>query len=116
MSRCCFRCNESPTRASARVLKHNEANMKTTFLLWVGAALVALALTGCKPDDAGSGNAAKAKAYPLDTCIVSDEKLGSMGDPVVFAHAGQQVKLCCKSCRKDFDADPAKFLAKLAGK
>ena len=44
----------------------------------------------------------KAKAYPLKTCIVSDEDLGSMGDPFVFTHEGQEIKLCCKSCQKDF--------------
>ena len=55
----------------------------------------------------------KAKPYKLDTCIVSDEKLGEMGKPVVFVHDGQEIKLCCKDCRKDFDKDPAKYLKKL---
>ena len=54
-----------------------------------------------------------AKPYPLDTCIVSDEKLGSMGKPIVMVHRGQQIKFCCKSCVDDFKAAPAKFLAKL---
>lgn len=53
------------------------------------------------------------KPYPLDTCIVSDEKLGEMGKPVVFVYKGQEIKLCCKHCRKDFDKDPAKYLKKL---
>ncbi len=56
---------------------------------------------------------AAAKPYPLDTCIVSDEKLGEMGKPVVFIHEGQEIKLCCKDCRKDFDKEPAKYLKKL---
>ena len=57
---------------------------------------------------------AKAKTYPLKTCVVSDEKLGGdMGEPYVFTHNGQEVKLCCKSCKKDFDKDPAKYLKKL---
>jgi hypothetical protein len=55
----------------------------------------------------------KAKAYPLDTCIVSDEKLDSMGEPYVFTHEGQQIKLCCKSCLKDFNKTPNKYLSKL---
>jgi YHS domain-containing protein len=55
----------------------------------------------------------KAKPYTLEKCIVSDEKLGEMGDPVVFTYKGQEMKLCCKSCRKDFDKDPAKFVTKL---
>jgi hypothetical protein len=57
--------------------------------------------------------AAKPKPYPLDKCIVSDEKLGEMGDPYVFVKDGQQIKLCCKSCYKDFKKDPTKYLKKL---
>lgn len=55
----------------------------------------------------------KARPYPLDKCIVSDEKLGEMGKPFVFTHEGQEIKLCCKSCQKDFKKDPAKYLKKL---
>lgn len=54
-----------------------------------------------------------AKPYPLATCVVSGEKLGEMGKPVVFDYQGQEIKICCKSCRKKFDADPAAYLKKL---
>lgn len=54
------------------------------------------------------------KPYPLDKCIVSDEKLGEMGKPFVFTYEGQEIKLCCKSCQKDFKKEPAKYLKKLA--
>lgn len=53
------------------------------------------------------------KPYKPDTCIVSGEKLGEMGDPYVFVHEGQEIKLCCKSCKKKFEKDPAKYLKKL---
>ncbi len=56
---------------------------------------------------------ASPKPYPLDKCIVSDEKLGVEGKPTVFVYEGQEIKLCCADCRKEFDASPAKFLAKL---
>ena len=47
----------------------------------------------------------------LKTCPVSKEKLGGdMGKPFVFVYKGQEVKLCCKSCKKDFDKDPAKYM------
>jgi len=59
------------------------------------------------------GTPADAKAYPLDTCVVSGEKLGSMGEPVVVTHNGTEVKLCCKGCIKKFEAEPEKFVAKL---
>ena len=88
--------------------------MKTSFvLLGLGAALV---LTGCADKSGSAAATPGAKAYPLDVCVVSGEKLGDMGDPVVFVHAGQEIKLCCKNCREDFDKEPAKFLAKLVAK
>jgi YHS domain-containing protein len=56
----------------------------------------------------------KAKPYPLETCIVSGEKLGEMGDPVVIVHNGQEIKFCCEKCQPKFEKDPAKYLAKLS--
>ena len=56
----------------------------------------------------------EARPYKLTTCAVTDEKLGDMGKPFVFVHEGQEIKLCCKSCKKDFDKDPNKFLKKMA--
>jgi YHS domain-containing protein len=55
----------------------------------------------------------KKAAYPLKTCVVSDEKLGEMGKPFKFDYKGREVQLCCKDCKKDFDKDPAKYLKKL---
>lgn len=47
----------------------------------------------------------------LKTCPVSGDKLGSdMGEPYRFVYKGQEVKLCCKGCKKDFDKDPDKYL------
>lgn len=57
---------------------------------------------------------AKAKPYPLQVCIVSDAKLGSMGAPYVFVHEGQEFKLCCKGCLKGFNKEPGKFVKKLS--
>ena len=62
---------------------------------------------------AGDKKVEKAKPYPLENCVVSDEKLGEMGKPFVFTHEGQEIKLCCKSCQKDFKKDPAKYLKKI---
>ena len=53
------------------------------------------------------------KSYPLDTCLVSGEKLGEMGKPYVINHEGQEVQFCCKNCLPKFEKDPAKYLAKL---
>lgn len=83
-------------------------------LLGLVLALLALTATSTRAED----KKAAAKPYPLEKCIVSDEKLGEMGKPYVFTHEGQEIKLCCKSCLKDFNKNPAKYLKKLeaAGK
>lgn len=52
-------------------------------------------------------------AYPLDTCVVTGEKLGSMGDPYIHQHEGREVRFCCKGCVKAFKRDPAAHLAKI---
>lgn len=73
--------------------------------------LTIAALTIC------AANADEKKAEKKDeVCPVSGEKLGSMGKPYVFTHEGKEVKLCCKSCLKDFKKDPAKYLKKTEGK
>lgn len=64
------------------------------------------------PAPPAAAPAAKA-AYPLTTCVVSDEKLGEMGDPVIYDHNGTEVRFCCPKCVETFKKDPAKYLAKL---
>ena len=49
--------------------------------------------------------------YPLDKCVVSGEKLGSMGDPVDMVVKNHLVRLCCASCRKTLAKDPDKYLS-----
>ncbi len=81
-------------------------NLKMLLSVVLAVSLVAV-VTACAE--------AKGKPYPLKTCVVSDEKLGGdMGEPYVFVHQGQEVKLCCKSCLKDFNKDSAKYLKKIA--
>lgn len=80
------------------------------------AAATAIWAGGCADKPGATTATATGKPYPLDVCIVSGEKLGTMGSPIVFVHEGQEIKLCCKSCRPDFDKEPAKFLTKLASK
>ncbi|TVR13579.1 MAG: hypothetical protein EA401_06430 [Planctomycetota bacterium] len=55
-----------------------------------------------------------AKPYPSELCLVSDERLGSMGDPMVFEHEGYEIKLCCGGCRRSFANDTDTYMAKLA--
>lgn len=63
--------------------------------------------------DTNSVPPAKAKPDLLTTCPVSGDKLGEMGKPYVLVYQGQEIKLCCSGCKKDFDKNPAKYVAKI---
>lgn len=53
-------------------------------------------------------------SYPLDTCMVSGDKLGGdMGKPVDLIYRNRLVRFCCPDCIKDFQKDPAKYINKL---
>ena len=64
---------------------------------------------------AGFATAAKpsTKPYPLKTCIVSGNSLGSMGDEQRIVHNGQEIKFCCKPCIAKFKKNPDKYLPKI---
>ena len=83
----------------------NRRPLLTAIFLSCSAFLLSLQAAEEKP---------KIKPYPLETCIISGEKLGGMGKPMVFEYKGQEVKLCCKSCLKDFKKDSAKYMKKIA--
>lgn len=63
--------------------------------------------------------AAKArKEYPLDVCVTSGDKLGSMGKSPEYIYRvdGKPDRLlvfCCDGCEEDFMKEPAKYLAKI---
>lgn len=87
--------------------------MKPTLVL----TALTLALASCSKQEtvaeAPAAESSVAKPYPLEVCLVSGEKLGSMGEPVTIVHERQTIKFCCDSCQPDFEADPEKFLSKL---
>jgi hypothetical protein len=70
--------------------------MKTTRSLI--AAVLTLAFVAAPLAGFAEDKKPAAKPYPLEKCIVSDE-----------------IKLCCKSCQKDFNKNPAKYLKKIEG-
>ena len=82
--------------------------IKKTVVLAISAAIAAGSLAAFAADKKNAP-----KPYTLKDCVVSDEKLGEMGKPYVFEYKGQEMKLCCKSCKKDFDKDPAKYIKKM---
>jgi len=83
------------------------AVLVTSFVAGPFAALAADANADKKSD--------KPKPYPLDTCVVSDEKIGADPGmkPYAFTHEGREIKLCCKGCLKDFNKDKAKYVKKI---
>jgi YHS domain-containing protein len=74
--------------------------------------LLALPLAGLAADT-NSAATTPPKPDKLTTCPVSGDKLGEMGKPYVFVYQGQEVKLCCSGCKKDFDKNPAPYLKKI---
>lgn len=89
--------------------------MKTLLKVIVIAVLIALPLVAILSARAADKPAdQKVKPYPLAKCVVSDEKFeGSGMTPHEFVYEGQTIKLCCKSCLKDFNKEPAKYLKKI---
>jgi YHS domain-containing protein len=84
------------------------------FLLSLATVSAALALSSlCANAADGVDAQGAAKPYPLATCVVSGEKLGTMGKPFVHKFEGREVQFCCKACLKDFNKDTQKFLKKL---
>ena len=80
--------------------------------LIVGGLLAAAVVAGSICSFAADKKDEK-KEYPLKTCVVTEEKLGSMGKPYVIKHEGKEVQFCCKGCEKDFKKEPAKYLKKI---
>jgi len=54
--------------------------------------------------------------YALDTCPVSGEQLGSMGDAIVKNYDGREVRFCCSGCIEDFEADKKAYFKQIDAK
>ena len=84
--------------------------MKTKLALLITATLfTAIVFT----ETTAAAPAQGAKPYPLKTCIVTGNGLGSMGDEQRIVHNGQEIKFCCKPCIAKFKKNPDKYLAKI---
>lgn len=99
--------------------------MKASFIKMLGVSSMALSfgIVGAheahdhsKHTEAAEGSITEEKrigdAWPLATCVVSGQPLGSMGDPIIKLHEGREVRFCCAGCVAPFEKDPAKFLTK----
>ena len=91
------------------MLKINRKTWGSRLMAAVALVTVAGTSLAFAHDDAKTP---KGDLWPLDTCIVSGEKLGSMGDAIAVNHEGRDVKLCCKGCIAKFKKNADEFLAK----
>ena len=57
--------------------------------------------------------ATQSEGYPMDTCPVTGEPLGSMGEPVDVLLGHRLVKLCCGGCEGQAADDPGAAIEKL---
>jgi YHS domain-containing protein len=51
--------------------------------------------------------------YPLNTCPVTGEELGSMGGAVSYVYAGREIRFCCAPCIKSFERNPDSYLKQI---
>ena len=51
--------------------------------------------------------------YPINSCLVTGEALGSMGDADNFIYMNRLIRFCCASCEQAFLDNPAKYMAQL---
>lgn len=88
-------------------------SMPRALVLGLGFALAA---TACGSTSGTSGPPTAAptvRPYPLDTCLVTGSKLGSMGDPIVKVYGDREIKFCCRPCVATFEANREKYLGML---
>ena len=84
-----------------------------SFLTGTALFMTACASTGGSTSNSASTRVGGTKSYPLKTCIVTENDLGSMGDEQSIVYQGQEIKFCCKPCEAKFRSNPAKYLARL---
>jgi hypothetical protein len=82
-------------------------------LALISAALI---FTGCgrsTPDPTVATAEPVPAALPGDICVVSEEELGSMGEPFKHIHQGHAILFCCKSCLPEFNRNSDQYIAAL---
>ncbi len=77
------------------------------------AAIACLSLASTAMAGPTTAPDVKGDPYLLDTCPVSGQKLGSMGDPIVKTIDGREVRFCCGGCVGRFKANSAKYFVEV---
>jgi hypothetical protein len=79
----------------------------------LAAGLLSVAFSVHASDTPKSDTPASPKViipYTLKTCLVTGEKLGDMGKPILYTNGVHQIKFCCPGCVKTFKKDPDKYM------
>ncbi len=110
---CCDGCIDDFKKSPAKFLAKLDAAGKSAPTPAQAGQLVPVT----EKDATWAANARK--AYPLEVCVASGEKLGSMGKSpeYIYRADGQPDRLvvfCCSGCEEDFMKDPASHFAKIA--
>lgn len=82
----------------------------------MGVAIVIAASAKAEEKAAPAAAAHVGDAYTLGTCPISGEKLGAMGESYVFVKDGREIRLCCESCKKKFDAKADEVIKEIDAK
>lgn len=85
--------------------------MKLRYRAYLGFAVVcAMAVSVLAPvASAEDGEERVGDAYTLNTCPVSGEILGGMGDPIIMVLDGREVRFCCAGCPGRFTSSPDSY-------
>ena len=62
---------------------------------------------------ADQGDEEAAIPYPYNHCLVDGTELDDSARS--FVHDGYEIKVCCGTCARDFEADPDTYMEKLKG-
>jgi YHS domain-containing protein len=76
-------------------------------------SLAILALLFCSVAKADNRTNAPAKPYPLDHCVICGMLVKGRVGAFTFVYHGQEIKLCDKSEKEEFDRTPEKYLKKI---
>jgi Cu(I)/Ag(I) efflux system membrane fusion protein len=60
------------------------------------------------------GDRSRLTVAEQETCLVTDAKLGSMGEPVPIEVGGKSLWMCCAGCEEKLRTKPDTYLAKLS--
>ena len=86
--------------------------LKRTVAFALALSILGSPLAGLASDQTADGKP-KPKPYPLKTCVVTDEKLGEMGDGYVFVHEGRENQALLQGLLEGLQEDPPSISRRL---